>query len=72
VSGPVFVATERDRAIIAETIDSMSTDAIRIALADFHDGETVDYAAWAWAWAIDSLADGIPAADVLAVLRGES
>lgn len=67
-----MTTTEQDRAIIAETIDAMSADAIRDALADFHDGDIVDWAAWAWMWAVDSLADGIPAADVLAVLRGES
>lgn len=63
-----------DRVQIEGVIAAISTDTIKRNLADFHadEGEIGDWAEWARCWAIDSVNEGVPVSDVLAVLRGEA
>lgn len=63
-------ALDRIEAIIA----TLSVDEIKDRLAAFHsdDGEIGDWREWSRCWAIDSLHEGVPAVDVLAVIGGES
>lgn len=76
------MATTADNRTVLDRIEaiiaSLSVDEIKDRLADFHDGsgdergEAGDWREWARCWAIDSLHEGVPAVDVLAVIGGES